>query len=246
MSNVATLDPARSALDETRHSRGELAMALQEAFTAAARLRANRQVARDADAFRAQIKQLLGSADQAARRAGYSPAHVKLAIYAYIAYLDESVLNSPQPMFAAWSRQPLQEEIFGDHMAGQTFFVRMDELLADRDAEDVADLLEVFQLCLLLGFRGRYSAGDDGGLKGRMVATQEKIDRIRGGPGRFSPHAEHPTSDRLPVSRDRWLPVLGAVAGGSVVTAAVLYVLFRILLGAEVEAVRTLVAQVLR
>ena len=34
--------------------RGQLAMALQEAFTVAVRLRADRQVAADADSFRAQ------------------------------------------------------------------------------------------------------------------------------------------------------------------------------------------------
>jgi len=246
MSNTATLDTAPRAAEEGRHPRGELALLLQEAFTAAARLRANRQVAADADAFRLQIKQLLGTADQAARRAGYDPNQVKLAIYAYIAYLDESVLNSTQPMFASWPRQPLQEEIFGDHMAGQTFFARLDELLAAPDSESLADLLEVFQLCLLLGFRGRYAAGEDGGLRGRIIAIQEKIERIRGGAGPLSPHAEHPGGDVIPSSRDRWLPGFAAAAGGSFVIAAVLYVVYRLSLGAQVEQVRALVAQLLQ
>src|SRR5688572_10683297 len=90
--------PRPDAAPEAPPRRGLLALALQEALTAGARLRANRQVAADADAFRTQIKQLLGRADQEARQAGYDPADVKLAIYGYIAFLDESVLNSGQPM----------------------------------------------------------------------------------------------------------------------------------------------------
>ncbi|MQA89714.1 MAG: DotU family type IV/VI secretion system protein [Gemmatimonas sp.] len=246
MSNTATLDPAPRAVEERRHPHGELAVLLQETFTAAARLRADRQVAADAEAFRLRIKQLLGAADQAARRAGYDPAHVKLAIYAFIAYLDESVLNSTQEMFAGWPRQPLQEEIFGDHMAGQTFFIKLDELLAATDSEDLADLLEVYQLCLLLGFRGRYASGDDGGLRGRIVATQEKIDRIRGGPGPFGPHAAHPTDDVIPASRDPWLPWLGATAAACFAGASLLYLIFRISLNGQVEQLRAMVMQLLQ
>jgi type VI secretion system protein ImpK len=246
MSNTATLDSSPRAVDDRRHPRGELAVLLQEAFTAAARLRANRQVAADAEAFRTQIKQLLGAADQGARRAGYDPARVKLAIYAYIAYLDESVLNSTQSMFANWPRQPLQEEIFGDHTAGQTFFVRLDELLAERDTEELADLLEVFQLCMLLGFRGRYAGGDDGGLRGRIIATQEKIDRIRGGIAPLGANAGLPTDDVIPASRDRWLPWFGVAAAVSLVGATLLYLIFRMSLGGQVEQVRALVAQLLQ
>ena len=51
------------------HGRGRLALALQEAFTVAVRLRANRQVAADADSFRAQIRHLLSAADRDARAA---------------------------------------------------------------------------------------------------------------------------------------------------------------------------------
>src|SRR5690606_17285143 len=93
--------------------RGELALALQEAFTVAVRLRTNRQVAANAQSFRAHVKQLLDGAHRHAAHAGYNPELIRLAIYAYIAFLDESVLNSGQAMFAEWPRQPLQEEVFG-------------------------------------------------------------------------------------------------------------------------------------
>ena len=98
--------------------RGHLALAFQEALTAVARLRTNRQVAADAEAFRSHLKRLLGQADASAREAGYSPETVRLAVYAVVALVDESVLASSHAIFADWPRRPLQEEVFGEHMAG--------------------------------------------------------------------------------------------------------------------------------
>lgn len=245
MSTVAPPTLQANPAPATPQRRGALALALQEALTAGARLRANRQVATDADAFRVQIKQLLGRADQEARQAGYDPADVKLAIYGYIAFLDESVLNSSQPMFAGWARQPLQEEIFGDHRAGEVFFSHVDELLTRPDSDDVADVLEVFQLCMLLGFRGRYGASEDGGLRSRMQGVHQKIERIRGRVGPLSPAATLPLDDILPETRDPWLHRLLTVAGALLVLSIVLYVVFWISLAGDAGDLRDLAAQLL-
>src|SRR5215210_6230354 len=102
--------------------RGQLAVSLQEALTATVRLRGNRQVAADGEAFRAHMKQLLAVAEQDARRAGYTSDDVRFALFATVAFIDESVLGSSQSMFAAWPRRPLQAELFGAHMAGELFF----------------------------------------------------------------------------------------------------------------------------
>lgn len=225
--------------------RGQLAMALQEAFTVAVRLRADRQVAADADSFRAQIKQLLAAADRDARRAGYDADSVRLAIYAYIAFLDESVLNASQPMFASWAQQPLQEEVFGDHVAGENFFRHLAELLGRQDAEDLADLLEVFLLCLLLGFRGKYAA-NPAGLQSIVAMVQDKIRRVRGATGPISPQWALPSNEVAPSGRDRWLPRLAMTAGVALVLAIVLFVAFRISLGAGVGDLRALGESLIR
>jgi type VI secretion system protein ImpK len=226
--------------------RGTLALAFQEPLTAGARLRANRQVAADADAFRAQIKHLIARADQEARQAGYDPADVKLAVYGYVAFLDESVLNSGLPMFAAWARQPLQEELFGDHRGGELFFMHLDELLARPDSDDLSDLLELFQLCMLLGFRGRYSAVEDGGLRTRVQATQQKIERIRGRTGPLSPAAPLPLDEALPESRDPWLRRLLLLVGTLLVITVVLYLVYRVSLGGQLADLRELAAGLLQ
>ncbi|MBA4156467.1 MAG: DotU family type IV/VI secretion system protein [Gemmatimonadetes bacterium] len=242
---IATLEPAARTSSATPQRRGLLALLLQEPFTAAIRLRANRQTVTDAEAFRTHIKRLLATADSEARRAGFDGEYVKLAVYAFVAFLDESVLNSNQPSFASWPRQPLQEEIFGDHMAGETFFLHLKELLGRQDSEELADLLEVFQLCLLLGFRGRYGVGDPGGLDGLIAAVQEKILRVRGGHPPLSPQWKLPDDEAVTVARDPWVPRLAVVALASCVVALLLFLFFRLSLDAGVADLQALTSQLL-
>src|SRR5919199_4440507 len=180
MTSVAPT-PAVPVTQGASPRRGQLALTLQEAFTAVVRLRSNKQVAANVEAFRAQMKQVLAVAEQEARRVGYAGDDVRYALFGLIAFIDESVLNSTQPMFADWGRRPLQEEIFGTHMGGELFFQYLQQLLGRQDSEDLADVLEVYQLCLLLGFKGRYAVADPAGVQAVIGAVQEKIRRIRGG-----------------------------------------------------------------
>lgn len=220
---------------------GRLALTLQEAFTVMVRLRSGRQVATDADSFRAQIKGLLSAADHDARRAGYSADTVKRAIYAFVAFLDESVLNSSQPMFSAWPRQPLQEEVFGDHMAGENFFQHLREMLARQDSHEVADLLEVYHLCLLLGFRGRFASGDRGELSSLMAKIDEKIRTIRGGVPPLSPDWR-PPGEHATRPHDPWIRWFMVATVSTLVTAAVLYLLYAFLLGGPIDGLESLAA----
>lgn len=216
--------PGREAAPSRR---GQLALVLQEVLTATVRLRANRQVAADAESFRSHMKQLLSGAQAEARRMGYTSDDVALVLYAAVAFLDESVLNSGQGMFASWPSRPLQEEIFGGHMGGEIFFQHLRQLLARQDSEDMADVLEVFQLCLLLGFQGRYSATDRGELRGLSTAAGEKIHRIRGSFGELSPAWALPSGETPPRARDPWLPWLTAVAVAAFVGVWLLFGWFR-------------------
>ena len=140
--------------------RDNLALILQEVLTAVVRYRANRQPVTDAESFRYQIREALKTAANEARNvAGYSSDDVKLGIFAVVAFLDESILNSRNPVFADWPRKPMQEEMFGHHIAGEVFFQHLDQLLGRDDSAALADVLEVYYLCLLLGFAGQVRGG---------------------------------------------------------------------------------------
>jgi type VI secretion system protein ImpK len=239
---TATLDTRARATGPAVAPSGELALALQEPLTVAVRLRAGRQVATDALSFRAQVKHLLSVADQRARAAGYDGEIVRLAVYAYIALLDESVLTSSLPMFSEWSRQPLQEEVFGEHMAGENFFRTVQDLLGRQDSAAVADVLEVYQLCLLLGFHGRYGHSDPGAVNTVVSQIQTKISRIRGAaPADLVPDWALPGHEDVVLGRDPWARRLSIAAAVAFGVAVVLYVLYRVLLGANLADLQSLV-----
>ena len=212
--NASAAGLVASSPAERGYRRGMLALALQEPFTTTVRLRANRQAAADAASFREHIKQLLTHAHDEARRAGYGGEDVKLAIYAAVVFLDESVLNSGHPAFVEWPRRPLQEELFGGHTGGEMFFQNLHALLGRQDTDDLADVLEVHQLCLLLGFQGRYGAGGRDELRAWRSAVAEKIARVRGRPGPLSPAWAPPDDEVIPIPRDPWVRPLayGAIA----------------------------------
>ena len=220
---------------------GRLALILQEALTAVVRLRSGRQPVSDPVAFRAQMTQLLVRADADARAVGYEPDDVRLAMFAVVALVDESVLNAPggavpQPVAAEWARRPLQEELFGQHMAGEYFFQYVEQFLARPDSAPLADLLEVYQLCLLLGFRGRYGAGEPTALHGVTSRVGERIARLRGTAGLAGVEAGElvagwqPPNDAV-VGRDRWLRPLAFALAASVLLVVALWGLGAMSLG---------------
>ena len=127
-----------------------LALIFQEVLTAIERLRANRQGVADPQAFRHHTREALKTAANRALGAGYANEDVKFATFVAIAFLDESVLNSRNPVFAEWLRKPMQEELFGTHIAGEVVFQNLQQILGRTDSPDLADVLEVHHLCLLL------------------------------------------------------------------------------------------------
>jgi type VI secretion system protein ImpK len=173
------------------------------------------------------MKQLLADTEREARQAGYSSEDVRLAIYAVVVFLDESVLNSSLAIFSDWPRRPLQEELFGGHTGGEVFFQNLQQLLARPESDQLADVLEVHQLCLLLGFQGRYSRMDRGELRGLTLVVSDKIQRVRGRLGDLSPGWSLPPGEAVPVARDPWVRRLGIALLIILVIAGALYAGFR-------------------
>jgi type VI secretion system protein ImpK len=218
---------------ETRRPEN-LALIRQEALTAIERLRANRQGVTDANAFRHHTREALKTASAQAMQAGYAADDVKYATFATVAFLDESVLNSQNPIFTDWQRKPLQEELFGTHIAGETFFQNLQVLLGRQDSPDLADVLEIHYLCMLLGFGGRYSVGNRGELHQVMSMTADKIRRIRGPVGALSPAWALP-NDTVRSGSDPVVRKLAFLAIGCAALMVVLFVVYKLVLGSGVR-----------
>jgi type VI secretion system protein ImpK len=216
-----------------------LALYFQELFTAIVRLRANRQEVNDAEVFRGQVMQAIRTAAQNAKAKAYTDDDIQLGIFAIAAFLDESILNLRKPVFHEWVRKPLQEELFGRHVAGELFFENLEKLLGRRDSEELADLLEVYYLCVLLGYLGKYSIASKGDLRALMGQTEDKIKRIRGSRTDLSPSWMLPDEKAL-VRVDPWLRRLAFIAGACVLVTIGLFGIYKFNLSSGTNAVQNL------
>lgn len=236
-----TASPAPPAAYGTERRAENLAFVFQEVFTVAERLRSNRQPVTDPNVFRQQVREAIKGADAEARKRGYDQQEIQLAIFAVIAFLDESILNLRSPVFADWPRQPLQEEYFGHHVAGEVFFQHLNNLIRMNDSQSLADLLEMFQLCMLLGFAGRYSIGNRAEITPIVNAVGEKIHRIRRSSALLSPEWQPPPSTNAPLAtHDPWVKRILYAAVGCVAFAVIGYGVYYYLLDGGISTLQQL------
>lgn len=217
-----------------------LALAFQEMLTAVVRLRSNRQVVNDAEQFRQQVRQALRLANDEGKRMGYVEDDIRLGMFAVVAFLDESVLNLQSQVFADWVRKPLQEELFGRHTAGEIFFDQVQHLLGRRESAQLADLLEVYYLCILLGFVGKYSVSGRGELKVVTDAIEDKIKRSRAARGEISPGWRPAEQAFVQSGADPWVKKLMWMAAGCAGLAIVLFVVYKMMLGSGLSSLQTM------
>ncbi|MEO8595731.1 MAG: DotU family type IV/VI secretion system protein [Candidatus Solibacter sp.] len=219
-----------------------LALLFQDVLTAVVRLRANRQGVTDANAFRHHMREALKTAASQALSAGYTAEDTKHATFAAVAFLDESVLNSQNAIFTEWLRKPLQAELFGTQIAGEEFFVSLQQLLGRGDSNDLADLIEIHYLCMLLGFSGRYSAGNRGELAQIMNMTGEKIRRIRG-PFRGLSPAWQPPKEKAVTQTDPWVRRWGIIAAVGLAVTILMFAGYVFGLSSVISQLQDLAAQ---
>ncbi len=222
-----------SALQEMKTN--NLALAFQEVFTVILRTRFFVQRVENAETFRATLRKMISSGVKDAASMGYSDEVSKMAIYAMIGFLDESILNSKDPTFADWARRPLQEEMFGGHFAGELFFRNVAELLNRPESAEVADVLELHAICLLLGYRGRFAFGDASEIHSILQRIRDKITRIRGSYALFRP-VETPAAPPA-AKRDPWVRRLAVSAIVLAVFTLFAYIGYVLILGQSMPAI---------
>ena len=104
--------------------------------------------------------------------------------------MDEIILRSSFGIREIWERKPLQLKLFGDQLAGENFFNQLEALRA-RGASHV-QALEVFHMCLLLGFEGKYLLEGSEKLHYLTARLGEEIALMKGKPAGFAPHWARP------------------------------------------------------
>ncbi|QGZ38918.1 type VI secretion system protein ImpK [Pseudoduganella flava] len=142
------------------------------------------------DEFMDRVGAFLGEFEREARKLRAEGDDIDAAKYAYCAALDEIILGSPFPIRDAWERRPLQLALFGDQLAGEHFFDRLDELRGKGGTRLQA--LQVFHMCLLLGFRGKYALDSSDKLAYMTARLGDEIAHIKGKSAGFAPRAGRP------------------------------------------------------
>ncbi len=167
------------------------------------------QAPADASTFRERVRQFLAGFERGAQRLGTEADSVFLAKFAFCALVDEVILMSDFRIRDEWERRPLQTELFGEQLAGERFFDYLDRLRQGGAAR--VQVLEVFHMCLLLGFQGRYLLEGPEKLAYLTARLGEEIAHLRGRRAAFAPHGERPDAvvNRLRTEVPLW--VIGSV-----------------------------------
>src|SRR5437763_2674204 len=164
---------------------------------------------RDKHAFAEHMTTFLGDVDRHAKTLGVSSEDVTAAKYAFCAAIDEIILRSDYTIREACETRPLQLRLFGDQLAGEHFFQRLEDLRAKGSVHLQA--LEVYHMCLLLGFQGRFALDGQDKLNYLTARLGDEIARMRGKNRGFAPHAERPDQVAHKLGSDLSLWVLGSV-----------------------------------
>jgi type VI secretion system protein ImpK len=191
--------------------------------------------------LRPAVKVLLQETEQRAATLRYPEKQINDVKFALAAFVDETVLDANSPLRDEWEKFPLQLEYFGEHLAGVKFFEKLDELIKSIKTE--ADVVEVYYLCMLLGYKGKYKVYMEGQLQELIKNTAAQLKRI----GRLqetdlSPHWKVVDQPKPP--SDPGIPVWLKIGSAAVLIAVVLiYLVILLLLKSDV---RTATEQLLR
>lgn len=163
--------------------------------------------------LRPQVAGMLNDFEKRAERYRFSSKIVQVSKFALASFVDETVLINNFPMRNEWERNPLQLEYFGEQLAGNKFFEKLDSML--KQIEVTQDAVEIYYVCMLLGFKGRYAVYEQEKLLAIMQETANALVKV----GKIKPVDLSPNwlaNDQPTPPKKRGMPVwakIGAMAG---------------------------------
>jgi len=165
--------------------------------------------------FVESVQRFLETVERSASKLGIASEDVYSSKYAFCAAVDEAMLSQPSELREAWERNPLQLRLFGEHLAGEHFFDRLEQLRAQGGPR--LSSLEVYHYCLLLGFEGKYRLEGPEKLGYLTARLGDEITYLKGKRAAFAPHWAPP--DRIAHALRRVTPLWAPAAVLAVVGA---------------------------
>ena len=194
-----------------RSSKNDLITFAGPVFDLILRLKAG--IVAPSNELRPQVAAMLDDFEKRAERYRFNHKIVQVSKFALASFVDEVVLMNNFPLRDQWEKYALQLEYFGEQLAGNKFFEKLESMLHQIDV--TADAVEVYYFCMLLGFKGRYAVYEQEKLLSIIQATANAL--VKAGkivPVELSPHWL--ANDQPKPPEKRGMPVwakIGAIAG---------------------------------
>lgn len=145
------------------------------------------------DELQRRVSALLETMTRRCREAQIPDIDIEEAKYAIVALIDEQIFRSPWPGRQHWLARPLQFVYFNENTAGEGFFSRLEQLQMQPERRHV---LEIYFLCLSLGFQGKYAVRGADGLIGLTEHVGAQVAASLPGSDVISPRGEAPETVR--------------------------------------------------
>jgi len=178
-----------------------------------------------ADELQRRINSMFDQMGRRCRDVGIPEEDFTEAKYAIAAFIDEQVLRGDWPGRNQWLARPLQFVYFNENTAGEGFF---SHLAALQGQPHRVHVLEIYYLCLALGFQGQYAvSGGEAQLARLVEQVGHEVARALPGTEIISPHGEPHDPARNLVQRER--PIV-ALSLGFFGLALVIFIALKITL----------------
>ena len=126
----------------------------------------------DVPTLRMRLVEMVKDFDAAMLKQGVSDEQRNIARYAMCTVVDEAIQMTPWGASSNWAQQSLLIHFFKENWGGEKFFQILDKMT--ESPSRFVELMELFYVCLALGFMGRFHLADAAGRQ----AVAELRDRL--------------------------------------------------------------------
>jgi len=183
------------------------------------RLRAG--IVQPSNNLRPKFVQMLDEFEKRAERYRINHKIVRVSKFALAAFIDETVLTNNFPLRDEWEKNALQLQYFGEQLAGNKFFDKLEAML--KQMKVTADAVEVYYVCMLLGFKGKYAVYEQDKFLSIMQKTANALVKA----GKIVPTELSPNwlaNDQPEPPKKRGMPAWAKIgAFGGLALAVVIY-----------------------
>lgn len=193
-------------------------------------LRVKAGIVKPTPELRAKVEAMFDDFDRRAERYRFNHKIVSVSKFGLAAFVDEAVLTADFPLKHEWEKNPLQLKFFGEQLAGNKFFDKLDSMLPQ--IEVTQDAVEIYYYCMLLGFKGRYAVYEQEKLLATMQNTANQLVKV----GKIKPVELSPNwiaNDQPKPPEKRGMPVWAKVGALAFIGLAFIVYLVMFLLSSK-------------